>query len=186
MPLVLSYSHHSIRGMNHPEIPEPECGAVAGYTPIELAPVTPIDGPRLLRWNLPYVLPPPVPLDPSLEPPLPQAPVSRACLRLFGLLRDGSPWECVLTHDRLVRDGGVTIGRDPSKADIELPDLSISRCHLRLELTEQGLVVTDEQSTNGTALDGNALSPYERRRPLHDSSVICPGDLMLCAEILTL
>lgn len=56
-------------------------------------------------------------------------------LRLFGLLSNGEPWECSIVYSSLMNNGGVSIGRDASSADIVLSDESISRCHARLELT---------------------------------------------------
>lgn len=51
-----------------------------------------------------------------------------------------------------VEKASVTLGRD-SRCDIVLDDANVSRQHAKLEKTEQGYLLTDLGSTNGTYVD---------------------------------
>lgn len=106
-------------------------------------------------------------------------------LRLFGLLPSGQPWQCSIPFADLVRPGGVLLGRSPDEADVVLDESSVSRRHARLELDDQGLVITDEESTNGVCVGGCRLSPYERRAVLSDGMVVTIGEVVLRVEIIT-
>jgi DNA segregation ATPase FtsK/SpoIIIE, S-DNA-T family len=57
-------------------------------------------------------------------------------------------------------DGTYRLGRDP-EADIYIPDPSLSRHHLDVQVDRSGVRVADAGSSNGTALDGVGLSPGE-------------------------
>lgn len=59
----------------------------------------------------------------------------------------------------------ATIGRQQG-CDIQLHDPKVSRLHARLEMGEQGLVVVDANSTNGTRLNGRLVR----------KAMINPGD----------
>lgn len=51
-----------------------------------------------------------------------------------------------------------TIGRDPRQSDITVPDKRLSRCHAVLRYsTEQGFILSDLESTNGTYVNGEKL-----------------------------
>lgn len=103
-------------------------------------------------------------------------------LLLYGVLSDGSPWQVNVSFDRLAKDGGCIIGRDHESCDIVLDEPGISRCHARLELTDEGLVVTDENSTNGVWVDDKQLNAYERRMHLKDGAILALGNVLLRAE----
>lgn len=53
----------------------------------------------------------------------------------------------------------VTVGRVPEKADIVLPVPTVSGVHARIQKTEESLLVTDLDSTNGTFIDEKRLRP---------------------------
>ena len=53
----------------------------------------------------------------------------------------------------LIGPGGVSLGRAPP-ADIVLGDSEVSRLHCRLSLAGDALMVADQNSTNGTYVDG--------------------------------
>ena len=56
--------------------------------------------------------------------------------------------------------GRYTVGRDPS-ASIVLSDVEVSRQHAQLEVSADGVVtVVDVGSSNGTWIDGAAISPH--------------------------
>ncbi len=104
------------------------------------------------------------------------------CLRLYGLLTDGHPWQVSVPFSVLGRYGGCVIGRCEESADIVLAEPGISRCHARLELTDDGLVVTDENSTNGVWVNDVQLNAYERQMPLDDGGTLTLGNIILRAE----
>lgn len=55
-------------------------------------------------------------------------------------------------------DGLWTIGRDPRQSDIAVPDKRLSRCHAALQYSlEQGFILSDLESTNGTFVNGAKL-----------------------------
>ncbi|WP_194948901.1 FhaA domain-containing protein [Actinomyces trachealis] len=68
----------------------------------------------------------------------------------------------------------VTIGRRVG-ADIVVPDTAISSRHLRFMTTQQGLVVEDLGSTNGTRVNG-------RRLAAKTPTLINQGDLVMIGE----
>ncbi|MDO5473375.1 MAG: FHA domain-containing protein [Akkermansia sp.] len=105
-------------------------------------------------------------------------------LRLFGLLRDGSPWEKFIPLAELVRDGGYTIGREGEMADVVLEDSSVSRMHARLEISAQGLVVSDLNSTNGVYVNDNAVDYYSPQVPLTDGATLTLGEVPLRVELI--
>lgn len=51
-----------------------------------------------------------------------------------------------------------TIGRDPRQSDIAVPDKRLSRCHAALQYSpDQGFILSDLESTNGTYVNGEQL-----------------------------
>ncbi len=104
------------------------------------------------------------------------------CLRLYGLLSTGNPWQVNIPFGRMANYGGCVIGRCEDSADIVLAEPGISRCHARLELTDDGLVVTDENSTNGVWVNDTRLDAYNRQMPLDDGSMLTLGNIILRAE----
>ncbi len=147
---------------------------------IYLQPLRPYDRLRT-KWNLGTGLEIPERRE-TTAAPANGSPV--AFLRLFGLLADGSPWECRLPFEYLAQSTGITLGRDPEAADINIPDAGISRTHVRISLTEQGLEVTDMHSTNGTAINGESFSPYQSSMLLQSGDTLTMGDVILQAEII--
>lgn len=152
----------------------------SGLPGITIQPLRPYDRLRT-KWNLGTGLDIPQKAEAAAIPP-PQS--ESSFLRLFGLLTHGEPWEVRIPFSRLADPRGVRLGRDSSCSDITLPDSSISRCHLLIELTEQGLAITDRNSTNGTAINGQPLASYQNRYPLQNSDTLSLGDIMLQAEII--
>ncbi len=116
----------------------------------------------------------------ALSPEPPPA----SSLRLFGLVDCGRPWECRIPFSDIMGPDGLTIGRDPVEADIVLPDASVSRRHACFQLSRDGLVITDLESTNGTSVNGHRLSRYERQVPLADGSTLTLGEVTLRVEII--
>ncbi|MEI7555883.1 FHA domain-containing protein [Candidatus Chlorohelix sp.] len=63
--------------------------------------------------------------------------------------------------------------------DIVLVDISVSRFHLELEIREDGLLVCDMNSQNGTQLNGRPLAPMQ-------SALVRPGDKLRVGDVLLL
>lgn len=105
-------------------------------------------------------------------------------LRLFGLLPNGEAWEAHVPMADIIRNGGISMGRDSESNTLCIPDPSVSRVHAVLEITEKGLVISDTNSTNGTALNHIPLSPYEPQTPIQDGDTLCLGHVVLQVEFL--
>lgn len=56
---------------------------------------------------------------------------------------------------------GVTVGRHPALCELLLSDPTVSRRHLRIGRSGDGLFAEDINSLNGTLLDGARLRPFE-------------------------
>lgn len=103
---------------------------------------------------------------------------------MFGeKLRHGAPNQPAPTHPLagcafyLRPDDGidkpVIIGRSPG-CDITIPETGVSEHHCRIELSEQGVVVIDTDSTNGTTIN---LARLEAQQPhvLADEDILSIG-----------
>ncbi len=116
---------------------------------------------------------------------VPSAPRKSGTLRLIGLMDDGKPWERRIPFSEIAQqEDGLVLGRDADVADIVVHESSVSRRHACLEITDEGLVVTDLGSTNGMRLDERRLSPYERQVPLHDGTTLSLGQARILIEII--
>ena len=76
---------------------------------------------------------------------------------------------------------GLTIGRTPP-ADIVLPELAVSRLHCRLALESDGVIVTDQASTNGSFVDGLEI---DAPTPLPVGGILQIGNQFFKHELLT-
>ena len=64
----------------------------------------------------------------------------------------------VLDRDTLI------VGKMPAQADVVLEESVISRIHAKLERRQDGYFITDQNSTNGTYVNGERLEAYECRK----------------------
>ena len=71
----------------------------------------------------------------------------------------------------------TSVGRG-DEADLILPNLSVSREHAIIEVTEQGVFITDLNSQNGITVDGTAI-PSEERHLLQSKKEIQIGNFTL-------
>lgn len=151
---------------------------------------------KLSKLSVPVYVPEPV-KEPEAEPvapvvkSTPRAPIPTSSklvqgyVRLMGLLFNGSPWDCSIPVTDMATGNGISVGRDVTCCDIVLPEPSISRRHVVFELTAGGtVVITDQNSTNGTFVNGRRLLPGERQTPLEDGCILTLGDITLRVEIL--
>ena len=99
--------------------------------------------------------------------------------RDFETAPQGAEWErlqLVVVQEASSRvvplhSGPFTIGRAP-EADLVIDDVSISRLHTRLLVTDQRVVLSDLGSRNGTLLNG---APVREPRPIAPGDVITLG-----------
>jgi pSer/pThr/pTyr-binding forkhead associated (FHA) protein len=73
-----------------------------------------------------------------------------------------SPWFLILQApsgavSRVEIDGELRLGRNP-ECELLLDDPQASRLHARLRPTPEGVLLTDEGSTNGTRVNGKKVS----------------------------
>lgn len=156
-----------------------------GKQPAVMLAELPLQHPLRRKWRLFSDLPVPTgTTDSAYDDAIRDDFTQEGRLRLFGLLANGEPWECSIVYSSLMNDGGVSIGRDASSADVVLSDENISRCHARLELTNSGLVVTDENSTNGTGINDMLLTHYDRQAVLNDGDVLNIANIRLFVELI--
>lgn len=135
-------------------------------------------------WRQRRALPAPS-RKPSLE--LHVSPVRRSAPprmgRIWSLRGDaerGRPFELLLHEsDFAARSGVLQLGRESGHADVELPSDSIGRRHALLILSQQGVMIEDCGSINGTLVNGERLTPGERRGPLRDGTLLGFGGLDL-------
>ena len=124
----------------------------------------------------------------------PQDPLARASLMEGSTLRpDGgealealSGWTLTVLGEedvgpvvRVPDTGVLTIGRSP-EADVPLPSRSASWLHATVERDEEGLLVKDRGSTNGTLLDGDAVDEEGAR--IDADAVLRIGDCAIAAR----
>lgn len=88
-----------------------------------------------------------------------------ALLRVRGLLElhvTGGP-DCGRIH--VLRPGEHRVGRAPT-ADVRVQDPDVSRTHLSLQVTADGVAVRDLASVNGTTVDGIPIGAETRPHPV--------------------
>ncbi len=111
-------------------------------------------------------------------------PADNGRLRLCSRPESGEPWECHVAFADLAREGGMIVGQCPHTADIVLPHDNVSNHHALLEIAESGLVITALCAANGTYVNEQELTPYDRRVPLMDGMDIILGDASLQLEYI--
>jgi pSer/pThr/pTyr-binding forkhead associated (FHA) protein len=74
---------------------------------------------------------------------------------------------------------GATIGRSSSNS-ISLRDSKVSRTHCQIRLSEDGFIIADLQSTNGTYVNGERIN----EQPLNVGDEVRVGNTMLRLEMV--
>lgn len=77
-------------------------------------------------------------------------------------------------HTYILQGGVATLGRSKSN-DIVLADETVSRCHCRVYWAENGYVLEDLDSSNGTYLNGERI----HRAMLYSGDALQIGDQVL-------
>ena len=70
------------------------------------------------------------------------------------------------------------IGKDANNMDFVVDDRSVSRHHATVFFENGSYFIMDNKSTNGTTMEGVALSPFEKAE-LYDGSIISLGNVGL-------
>ena len=73
---------------------------------------------------------------------------------------DASPQNPIIdvAGERYILTGAITIIGRGSDADIQIDDAGVSRRHLELRVTPNGVIATDLNTTNGTLVEGHRVS----------------------------
>lgn len=72
------------------------------------------------------------------------------------------------TNSFVISTGAETrIGRDPSQADITIPELIVSKLHCIMYFKDDGVFLKDNDSTNGTYVNGQEIT--EQRLEKNDT-----------------
>jgi pSer/pThr/pTyr-binding forkhead associated (FHA) protein len=94
-------------------------------------------------------------------------------------IRAGSRLAAAASVERVVqiepRDGDLVIGRRRG-SDIELPFAAVSEQHARLSRGEQGWLLADWGSANGTSVNGHRLTPFV-------AQALSVGDVLRLASV---
>lgn len=111
-------------------------------------------------------------------PPPPTA-HARSKWMLSGADGSGKPLQFSGLHGDRGRSGeGVVIGRSEDLCDVLVEDLSVSRRHARLVFEGERVMIEDLNSSNGTTVDGRALTAYKAVE-LRTGASIALGDVRL-------
>lgn len=70
-----------------------------------------------------------------------------------------------------IRKSPFFIGKNKEKTDAVIPAGEISRVHAKIVVEEEGVFVIDQESTNGTYVNGKQLVPWERRKVCADDKI---------------
>jgi adenylate cyclase len=98
-------------------------------------------------------------------------------LRFEGSNAVGQKFAFDVALDRLAaRTHGMTIGRAADQCDLVVAHGTVSRRHARLVLADDSLQIEDEGSTNGTSVNGHALTRRTR-------AAVRPGDRVRIGDI---
>ncbi len=70
-----------------------------------------------------------------------------------------------------IRKTPFFIGKNNEKSDAVITAGEISRVHAKIVVEEDGVFVIDQESTNGTYVNGKQLVPWERRKVCADDEI---------------
>ena len=97
-------------------------------------------------------------------------------LVLTGFDGRGNAIHISLSPDRFAGQRlGLSLGRHPELVDEVIDDDSVSRRHLRISFRGDQFYIEDLNSSNGTFLDRQRLSPFQPARLDHGATVALGG-----------
>lgn len=70
-----------------------------------------------------------------------------------------------------IRKSPVFIGKDTAKTEIHIKEGEISRVHAKIVLEDGEVYIIDQESTNGTFINGERLLPWERRQLKNEDKI---------------
>jgi hypothetical protein len=105
----------------------------------------------------------------------PPPPVSGHGIVLSGFSSDGRPVKINIS-DRDMAGQGFTIGRNVELVSYAIQDDTVSRRHARIVNQNGGYFIEDMNSSNGTQVNGNRLTPFQ-------STPFRPGDQIKIGEV---
>lgn len=108
--------------------------------------------------------------------------VSTAVFELTGQTLSGEPLHISIPMAGLER--GVVIGRNRQQCDFALPDMSVSRRHVKIWGDEVQLSILDLGSTGGTRFNGQPVGASQPMTASSDGSEIQIGDIRLRGRVL--
>ncbi len=101
-------------------------------------------------------------------------PAAISCL-LEGADDSGRTYALKVSAEQLGAADGVVVGRNPAQAGVLLDHPEVSRQHFRLTAGDDGIVISDLRSTNGTFLNDEPLQPDSETR-VEDGAAISVGE----------
>ena len=101
---------------------------------------------------------------------------------LDGADADARPVAIRVPGRAIAGDDGAVVGRNPLESTVVLDHTEVSRRHFRLSARKMSVLVEDLQSTNGTTLDGTALTPGAAA-PLRNGAVLQVGTVRLTVTL---
>ena len=101
---------------------------------------------------------------------------------LDGVDADGRAVAARVPGRAIAGDDGAVVGRNPLESTVVLDHTEVSRRHFRLSARDTSVLVEDLRSTNGTTLDGTALTPGVAA-PLRDGAVLQVGTVRLTVTL---
>ena len=100
-----------------------------------------------------------------------------------GFTSDGKPLRIKFAGRQFVGEGlGLVVGRHPALVDAVLPDMRVSRRHLRIRRNNDRFEIEDLNSSGGTVVNGESLKPF-RPLPLSTGDVVDCGGVLLTVSM---
>ena len=95
----------------------------------------------------------------------------------------GKGTNVILNQEQVGRSGGVVVGREEGDGiDVIVPFPSVSRLHCQLRMEGGRLLLIDLDSTNGTLLNGAALTPKKPVELNADDRMVLGGEVSILLE----
>ncbi|MCP5536135.1 MAG: trypsin-like peptidase domain-containing protein [Akkermansiaceae bacterium] len=153
-------------------------GRVSGYTKLQRArhKDQPVAAPHGPRWEGGKIVTDPL-LHQAAPPPQPTPQTQSHSWMLQSDPSSAHHVQLPISEELLKQYGyNLTIGRKPGVAHLVIDNSSISKAHAILSFRKGNFAIIDQQSANGTRINGTPLNPGQRTR-------INPGDILTLGEV---